>query len=371
MYAKINSYLDPTGVFFGHSRKRRSSRHDMEDEEVNNESDYYNSSHGSGNEGSEPPLRFIIIRHGERVDVMYGAGWTQRAFDRAGRYYPFDANMPPSLPHRANWLDYDVDTPLTANGLAQSWNVGNVLARYNLPVTACYSSPAFRSIQTADGILEGMGRKGHVPLRLELGLFECTSWYARSPINFMSDNELIHGGHNIDRHYRSQMSHLRLLENEYQYYDRSKETMKKIIRFHRKTGGTILLVGHAPSLEVLTRHLMKGLPRPERLAELAGKVDFCSMTIIERESSSKPWQFRYSLDEQPNQNNWQQQQQQQQLQHSNSFSNLSTPKDMVKLSSSAYQTPATYTNYLAKPSTSPYHFHFFPQQEAYPPYFAL
>ncbi|CAF2390561.1 unnamed protein product [Rotaria sp. Silwood2] len=366
MYAKINSYLNPSGILFGQSRKHEAPGYDMEDE-VNDESDNYNSSYGSGNEGSDPPLRFIIIRHGERVDVMYGAGWTQRAFDRTGRYYPFEANMPPSLPHRANWVDYDVDTPLTANGLAQSWNVGNVLARYNLPVTTCYSSPAFRSIQTANGILEGMNRNGQVPLRLELGLFECTSWYARSPINFMSDKELINGSYNIDTHYRSQMSHLRLLENEYQYYDRSKETMKKIIRLHRKTGGTILLVGHAPSLEVLTRHLMKGQPRPERLAELAGKVDFCSMTIIERESSSKPWQFRYSLDEQPNQNNWQQQQ----IQHSNSFLNLSTTKDAVKPSTSFYQTPATYSNYLAKPSTSAYHFHFVPQQEAYPPHFAL
>ena len=91
---------------------------------------------------------------------MFGAGWTQRAFDASGRYHAFDPNMPPSLPHRTNWLDYDVDTPLTAKGLSQSWNVGSVLHRYNLPVTACYSSPAFRSIQTADRILEGMGRKG-------------------------------------------------------------------------------------------------------------------------------------------------------------------------------------------------------------------
>ena len=77
--------------------------------------------------------------------------------------------MPPSLPYRTNWQDYDVDTPLTANGLKQAWNVGNVLAKYNLPVTACYTSPAFRSIQTADQILDGMGRRGETILhRTEL-----------------------------------------------------------------------------------------------------------------------------------------------------------------------------------------------------------
>ncbi len=215
---------------------------------------------------------------------------------------------------------------------------------------------------------------GHVPLRLELGLFECTSWYARSPINFMSDEELLNGGYNIDTRYKSQTSDLRLLENEYQYYDRSKDAMKKIIKLHRKTGGTVLLVAHAPSLEVLTRHLMNGQPRPERLAELSGKVDFCSMTIVERESSMKPWQFRYSLDEHANQGIWQQQQQQQ-LQHSKSASTLSTTKNTILPTASVYQPPVNFINYLSKTPTSSLtptrQFHLFPQQEAYPPYFVL
>lgn len=147
---KLNALLDPSRFLFGQSWKYDN------DDGMNDESGYYSSA----NETIEAPIRFIVIRHGERVDVMFGAGWTQRAFDPMGNYYPFDSNMPPSLPPRRNWLDYDVDTPLTTKGLAQSWNVGNVLAKYNLPVTTCYSSPAFRSIQTADRILEGMGRKG-------------------------------------------------------------------------------------------------------------------------------------------------------------------------------------------------------------------
>jgi hypothetical protein len=179
MYAKkINSFFDPARIFSGissQSRKGGAARYDGEDV-ASEESDYYNSSNASGNDGSESPLRFIIIRHGERVDVMFGAGWTQRAFDAAGHYHSFDTNMPPSLPYRANWQDYDVDTPLTTTGLSQSWNVGNVLARYNLPVTACYSSPAFRSIQTADRILEGMGRKGK-QIFIPLIIIYCHSFF--------------------------------------------------------------------------------------------------------------------------------------------------------------------------------------------------
>ena len=120
----------------------------------------------------------------------------------------------------------------------------------------------------------------------------------------MSDDELLHARYNIDTNYRSQIKSLRVMENEYQYYDRSKETMKKLIKLHQKTGGTVLLVAHAPSLEVLTRNIMQGQPRPERLAELAGKVDYCSMTIVEGDPSTKTWQFRYSLDPQAN---WHQQ----------------------------------------------------------------
>lgn len=108
---------------------------------------------------NDAALRFIIIRHAERADQMFGRGWTQNAFGYNGQYYPTDGNMPPTLPFRANWLDYEIDTPLTANGLRQSWNVGNTLSSHNLPVVACYSSPAVRSIQTADQILAAMGRK--------------------------------------------------------------------------------------------------------------------------------------------------------------------------------------------------------------------
>ncbi|CAF3413599.1 unnamed protein product [Rotaria socialis] len=287
------------------------------------DSDYYSSTSGR----KDTRLRFIIIRHGERVDNNYGPGWTQHAFNYTGQYYPFDANMPPSLPFRLNWLDYETDAPLTLRGLQQSWNVGNAFAQQNIPIAACYSSPAIRCIQTADQILGGMNRKMHMPIRIELGLFECSSWYAGSPINFMSYQELINGGLNIDTQYHSYTKYLRPSENEYQYYERSKDTMKKLFKLHRKTGGTILIVAHAPSLEVLTRQLMNEQPRPEQLLNLASRVDYCSMTIVDREPSSKSWQFQNSIDQQVD---WQQQQQQQlqqqQLQHWNQTLTRSTTR---------------------------------------------
>ncbi|CAF1245305.1 unnamed protein product [Adineta ricciae] len=287
MHSKLSEYFRPSRSY--HHQQQQPSPPTMHYNGylTSEESNYY---------GNDPLLRFIIIRHGERMDNTYGHGWTQHVFNYHGQYYPVDGNMPPALPMRSNWIDYEADTPLTRNGLQQSWNVGNTLAKYNTPVVACYSSPAIRSVQTADQILGGMGRKD-IPIRLDLGLFECSSWYSRVPINFMSDQELVMNGVNIDRSYRSSLKNLRPLESEYQYYDRSKEIMKKLIKIHGKTGGTVLIVAHAPSLEVLTRHLMNGDPRPDQLFDLAGRVSYCSMTIVDGKPSSKSWQFRHSLDE--------------------------------------------------------------------------
>jgi hypothetical protein len=176
---------------------------------------------------------------------------------------------------------------------------------------------------------------GYIPIRIELGLFECSSWYAQAPINFMSDQELVSSGFNIDTNYRSQVKNLRSSENEYEYYERSKETMKKLIKLHRKTSGTILLVAHAPSLEVLTRHLMNGQPRPEQLPDLAGRVGYCSMTIVDSGPSLKSWQFRYSLDERANQ---------QQVQQLNNA--------LIRSPSVNYPSTAISSNYMTPISTT-------------------
>jgi broad specificity phosphatase PhoE len=172
----------------------------------------------------------------------------------------------------------------------------------------------------------------------------------------MSDQELISGGFNIDTRYRSQVKNLRTSESQYEYYQRSKETMKKLIKLHRKTGGTILIVAHAPSLEVLTRHLMNGQPRPEQLADLAARVGYCSMTIVDSGPSSRSWQFRYSLDEQTN---WQQQQ----LQQANNI--------LPRSASVVYQPTPISTNYIVPASTIISQSGYFPQLETYSPHFFI
>ncbi|CAF1414568.1 unnamed protein product [Adineta steineri] len=68
--------------------------------------------------------------------------------------------------------------------------------------------------------------------------------------------------------------------------------MDIIIRRHQATGGTILIVAHAPSLEGLTRHFSGGKYLPEKLFDIARRVPFLAMTILERNSLESPWLFR-------------------------------------------------------------------------------
>lgn len=83
--------------------------------------------------------------------------------------------MPKEIIPRGNPLEFDFDPPLTEIGLLQAKLHGEELARIGLKIKYIYSSPALRSIQTADKILEGMQLKD-VPIRIETGLFEILSW---------------------------------------------------------------------------------------------------------------------------------------------------------------------------------------------------
>ena len=104
--------------------------------------------------GSEPiqNLRIIITRHGERTDLALGAGWTNRVM-RSGRP---DSRISYLTP-RASFIDWEFDPPLTRNGERQSRSVGQRLLALGYPIDYCYSSPAYRSIQTATNILKGQG----------------------------------------------------------------------------------------------------------------------------------------------------------------------------------------------------------------------
>ena len=116
--------------------------------------------------GSEHPndnLRIVITRHGERADFALGSSWYRR-MKRNGIH---DPRISP-LPIRSKPDEWTYDPPLTREGEQQSAHVGRKLKKLGFNIDYCYSSPAFRSIQTATKILESQGRK-HVSICIEPG----------------------------------------------------------------------------------------------------------------------------------------------------------------------------------------------------------
>lgn len=133
---------------------------------------------------STKPLRFVIIRHAERIDAVLGSDWSRKSFDRLGRYVRFSEHLPNtfveeksnreflfsflssfSLPCRSYLHHYVIDVPLSNRARLQSLQTGRTLSLNDCNVDFCYTSPSLRCVQTADAILLGMQRK-LVPMKI-------------------------------------------------------------------------------------------------------------------------------------------------------------------------------------------------------------
>ena len=137
--------------------------------------------------GSNTPadnLRIIITRHGERTDLALGPGWARRI--QGGRSDPRVSY----LARRADFREWDNDPPLTVNGERQGRSTGRKLLQLGYPIDYCYSSSAYRSIQTATQILQSQDRKA-VPINVEPGRKSHDSSNHRLSIQLSSWNRSI------------------------------------------------------------------------------------------------------------------------------------------------------------------------------------
>jgi broad specificity phosphatase PhoE len=172
-----------------------------------------------------------------------------------------------------------------------AFKTGKALLANGYGADVCYTSPSLRCVQSANGILAGMGKK-NVPMQVEPGLFECYLNDFKRTLCFMTKEELAANGYNIDQTYQPLIPFMRPHDSQADYYERCRTLMDQITERHQATGGTILIVAHAPSLEGLTRHLSGGKFQPEKLFDIARRVPFLAMTIIEKNGINSPWLFR-------------------------------------------------------------------------------
>uniref|UniRef100_A0A672V5Y8 Ubiquitin associated and SH3 domain containing A n=1 Tax=Strigops habroptila TaxID=2489341 RepID=A0A672V5Y8_STRHB len=142
----------------------------------------------------------LVMRHGERVDQVFGKSWLQQCLTADGKYYRADLNFPSTLPKRKDSMKhFEYDPPLSCCGIFQSRLIGEALLDQEVTVSYVYSSPALRCIQTAQHLLQGLKLDQKVKIRVEPGLFEWTKWEASRVLpNFMTVTELVEASYKID-----------------------------------------------------------------------------------------------------------------------------------------------------------------------------
>ncbi|XP_078514487.1 ubiquitin-associated and SH3 domain-containing protein A [Lissotriton helveticus] len=238
--------------------------------------------------------RLLVVRHGERVDQVFGKSWMQQCLTADGRYTRPDLNFPASLPPRSDGAQgFELDPPLSSCGIFQARLVGEALLEQGLTVGSVYSAPAVRCVETAHHILHSLKIHTTVPIRLEPGLFEWAKWESsRGVPPFMSLSELSDAGYNIDAEYRPclAVSSLAATESYEDFTNRCSAAVKSIIRHCEQKAGDVLIVGHGSALDSLTRPLL-GLPPKDssEFAQLVRKVPSLAMCCCVEEEGR--WQM--------------------------------------------------------------------------------
>ncbi|CAF2510512.1 unnamed protein product [Rotaria sp. Silwood2] len=250
--------------------------------------------------------RVIIMRHSERLDsVLRNNNWPQEAFIN-GVYSPHLTQMPTILPTRANPHEYALDTPLSRHGKAHAHHTGEFFRSLGLKPHRVYTSPAMRCVQTADAVLDGLGRREKIPLRIDLALHEPT----RRQLPLQSAGFFSSAGFFVDLHYRPVISssHNRAITRESRaaYYRRMYTVLKrvttKLIQQSKKKSSsssppTVLIITHRPCVTLLGAMLNIDTvdDKVAYLSEMEGnnngEVNFLSMIIAEYDAGTGLWMF--------------------------------------------------------------------------------
>ncbi|XP_067401430.1 ubiquitin-associated and SH3 domain-containing protein A isoform X1 [Emydura macquarii macquarii] len=238
----------------------------------------------------------LVMRHGERVDQVFGKSWIQQCLTADGKYYRVDLNFPASLPKRKDGIKhFEDDPPLSCCGIFQSRLIGEALLEKQEAVSHIYCSPALRCIQTAQQVLEGLKLEQKIKIRVEPGLFEWTKWEASKIIpSFMALTELTEATYNIDTSYRCTfpVSSLVPSESYEEYVSRCSAVIKQIVSTCTSDAGIILMVGHGSSLDSFTRPVLGLQARDSNdFSQLVRKIPSLGMCFCEEIKEENRWQM--------------------------------------------------------------------------------
>ncbi|GFR75112.1 ubiquitin-associated and SH3 domain-containing protein B [Elysia marginata] len=232
-----------------------------------------------------PPRKLLISRHGERCDFAFYRDWFEKSFDEEGHYRRINLNCPKFLVARASFKDFSKDAPLTLIGRQQARLTGEALLDAGQAVTNVYCSPSLRCVETATEILKGM--RSPCRLRVEPCLYEWSGWCKPKMPQFMSPMELEANGFPVDSQYTPYLTaaEISMSESVVDYYNRSYNFTKTIMRRHKEEGGTFLFVGHSGTLDACTRQMLGHQPRDmTSFRDSIRGCPYCAMCCMEEDS---------------------------------------------------------------------------------------
>ncbi|KAI8514781.1 Ubiquitin-associated and SH3 domain-containing protein B [Branchiostoma belcheri] len=208
-----------------------------------------------------------------------------------GDYVPHDLNLPRKLPSReGSPLSFAEDSPLTEMGWFQARLTGEAMRRTGVHISQVYSSPSLRCVQTADAVLDALGLRPSMKIRVEPGLFEWLHFYKTSGLpKFMTMKEFVDFGLNVDPAYHPtvKVSDWSWTEGIEQYYKRNHSVVQSILG---STEGNILICAHAGSLDGCSRHLQGLTARTQRDAvKLMVKIPYCGMAAFQEVREAGIW----------------------------------------------------------------------------------
>ncbi|NXC13151.1 UBS3A protein, partial [Corythaeola cristata] len=222
----------------------------------------------------------LVMRHGERVDQVFGKSWLQQCLTADGKYYRADLNFPSTLPKRKDSMKhFEYDPPLSCCGIFQSRLIGEALLDQEVTVSYVYSSPALRCVQTAQHLLLGKAEK---PARCFCNVLTVSPCSSR--LTYICDF-IVRGNFPL--------SSLVPSESYEEYVSRSSAVIKQIITACPSKGkSVILIVGHGSSLTSFTRPLI-GLPARDSsdFAQVVRKIPSLGMCFCEEIEEENKWQM--------------------------------------------------------------------------------
>ncbi|XP_071841593.1 ubiquitin-associated and SH3 domain-containing protein B-like isoform X3 [Apostichopus japonicus] len=238
------------------------------------------------------PRKIIVLRHAERVDVTFGEQWLQYSFDSKGMYHRRNLNMPRKVPLRSGGkMDFKKDSPITEMGQYQSKLTGEAIAEAGLNITQVYASPALRCVQTADAVLRGMKAPDKLKIRIEPCIFEWLAWCKGILPKWLPVAELAVFGLKVDTSYEEflKTGRLDLKEGSEAYFKRCNLLAKHIFQKY-PDDGDILIVGHASSLDGISRPLQGLSSRPTKeFCKLVQSVPYCGCVTLQEYKEFGIW----------------------------------------------------------------------------------